>query len=131
MLRLSAACLLAVLAACGGSEPDDTATAAAPEPTVPALAVPPGATCTVTAPPGADMEQAEILLDGKLLSAGASAQLPAGLTGRHVLRFRLPGCESKEVVVEIDPKAASRAIEVALAPPGAADADSPFVYDLY
>ena len=131
MLRLFAVCLLAALVgACGGS-----ASAGAPEAgaAVPAaeLTVPAGATCSVSATPGVDVAQAEILLDGQLLCSGASAQLPAGLSGRHVLRFQLPGCESKDVVIVIDPQAAPRAIEVALEPAMGADPDSPFVYDLY
>ena len=129
MLRLSAACLLAVLAACGGSAPPAMVDVATRDPAAP-LTVRAAATCSVSAAPGVDVSQAAILLDGQPLASGASAQLPAALTGRHVLRFQLPGCESKDVVIVIDPQAAPR-IEVTLQPAMAADEGSPFVYDLY
>jgi hypothetical protein len=131
MLRLFTVCLLAALVgACGGSASAGVPEAGTAVPTA-ELTVPAAATCSVSAAPGMDAAQAQILLDGQPLASGASAQLPAGLTGRHVLRFQLPGCESKDVVVVIDPQAAPRVIEVALEPATAADPDSPFVYDLY
>jgi len=133
VLRPFTCVLLAALAgACSRAEPARVTPATTTDASPPLeVTVPAAAQCTLVPVPGFDVAQAEILLDGEPLAKGDSVQLPASLTGRHVLRFHLPGCKSRDVVLVIDPLAQQRTVEVSLEPAMGDDADSPFVYDLY
>jgi hypothetical protein len=62
---------------------------------------------------------------------GSAVQLGNLASGMHVLRFRLPGCETKDVLVVIDPQSREHSMRVSLEPAMDEEADSPFVYDSY
>jgi len=86
----------------------------------------------VSAPAACVAAETEVYVDGQLQGPVGAALTLQGLTpGRHILRFRLPGCETKDILIVVDPASSAQAVRVSLEPAMGTEPDAPFVYDLY
>lgn len=126
--------LMAAIAAGCGSRVEPAAPVATPAAVAVAepLLVGESPVVHVTAPAELASSETQVFVDDQLLGqVGTELRLEGLKPGRHILRFRLPGCETKDVLIVVDPASREQTVRVSLEPAMGTDPNSPFVYDLY